>query len=265
MPITVATLRAAQSRLWTPRDLEASLYAWLDANDTNTIILNGSTVSQWIDKSGRGNTVSQATAAKQPTYSSGALSKVVFSQPNVQQLNTTSNASLPLGTQDRIIYVVWSTSSVFGSGITNGIFSYGDRVAANTGTSVGVFYENTRDQWLSINNVDAYESVNTVTNQVYLETFILSSQNVFIRKYGSPTGNGAFAYNTNAGILSVGNCAWVSGATVASNVSINEIVITGNASFPYQVVEGYLTWKWGLVSSLASNHQYKIHPPRMAV
>ncbi len=41
---------------------------WLDGDDTDTITLNGSDVSQWDDKSGNNYDVMQSTAVKQPTY-----------------------------------------------------------------------------------------------------------------------------------------------------------------------------------------------------
>ena len=71
-------LRIALSRLtgggtptptpWTPVELGGNLALWLDADDAPTITLNGSTVSQWQDKSGNARHVSQATASVQPAY-----------------------------------------------------------------------------------------------------------------------------------------------------------------------------------------------------
>ena len=49
--------------LWTPANINTAL--WLDGADASTITLNGSTVSQWNDKSGNGRHVSQATASQQ--------------------------------------------------------------------------------------------------------------------------------------------------------------------------------------------------------
>lgn len=46
------------------------LQLWLDANDSATITI-GTGVSQWTDKSGVGNTVTQATGLLQPTYVAG--------------------------------------------------------------------------------------------------------------------------------------------------------------------------------------------------
>ena len=56
---------------WTPAQITTEL--WLDAADASTITLNGSTVSQWNDKSGNGRNATQATAANQPTYIANSI------------------------------------------------------------------------------------------------------------------------------------------------------------------------------------------------
>lgn len=43
---------------------------WFDAADSASVTLNGSTVSQWNDKSGNGYHLTQGTAGSQPTYTS---------------------------------------------------------------------------------------------------------------------------------------------------------------------------------------------------
>ena len=59
---------------WTPANITTAM--WLDAADATTITLNGSTVSQWNDKSGNARNASQATAAAQPSYVSGGLNNL---------------------------------------------------------------------------------------------------------------------------------------------------------------------------------------------
>ncbi|OBQ32885.1 MAG: hypothetical protein AN487_21545, partial [Anabaena sp. CRKS33] len=60
-------------QLWRPSNLGSALALWLDAEDAASITLNGSTVSQWNDKSGNARNVSQATAANQPTLTTSGL------------------------------------------------------------------------------------------------------------------------------------------------------------------------------------------------
>ena len=49
------------------------LIGWWDAADSSTVTLNGSTVSEWRDKSNSGFHLSQATAANQPSYDTASL------------------------------------------------------------------------------------------------------------------------------------------------------------------------------------------------
>lgn len=67
----IPSLFSGQRRLWTPTVLGSALSLWLDAADASTITLNGSTVSQWNDKSGNGRHATQATAANQPAWGRG--------------------------------------------------------------------------------------------------------------------------------------------------------------------------------------------------
>jgi len=72
MPMSPRLLRPRQAGGFTPRSL-SGLAGWWDANDTSTITLNGSTVSEWRDKSGASRHMSQGTAANQPSYVSSDL------------------------------------------------------------------------------------------------------------------------------------------------------------------------------------------------
>jgi hypothetical protein len=50
----------------------AGLQVWLDGNDLSTFTFNGSTVSEWRDKSGGNRHFSQATALRQPARTTAA-------------------------------------------------------------------------------------------------------------------------------------------------------------------------------------------------
>lgn len=51
-----------------------NLELWLDGSNSSSITLNGSTVSQWSDISGKGRHATQSTAASQPTRVTNGLS-----------------------------------------------------------------------------------------------------------------------------------------------------------------------------------------------
>jgi hypothetical protein len=77
-------------KLWRPDELGASLALWLDAEDAASITLNGSTVSQWRDKSGNGRHVSQSTASAQPEFAATGLN----SKPTLRFNSPTSGRHL---------------------------------------------------------------------------------------------------------------------------------------------------------------------------
>lgn len=68
MTFRTATVSSSDVQPWTLAEITTAL--WLDAADSATITLNGSTVSQWSDKSGNGRHATQGTATKQPTRTS---------------------------------------------------------------------------------------------------------------------------------------------------------------------------------------------------
>lgn len=66
MPMNQRLLRPRQTG-FDPRSI-SGLKLWLDATDSTTVTLNGSSVSEWRDKSGNAFHFSQATANNQPSY-----------------------------------------------------------------------------------------------------------------------------------------------------------------------------------------------------
>lgn len=64
-----AAVSGVSGTAFTPMQL-GGLVGWWDASDTSTITSSAGAVSQWDDKSGRGNHLVQATAANQPATGS---------------------------------------------------------------------------------------------------------------------------------------------------------------------------------------------------
>jgi uncharacterized protein YjdB len=70
---TPSVIATATPTGWTPAALGTNLSLWLDADEASSITLNGSTVSQWNDKSGNGRHATQGTASAQPAYTASGL------------------------------------------------------------------------------------------------------------------------------------------------------------------------------------------------
>lgn len=217
---------------WTPAALGSDLALWLDAADAGRITLNGSTVSQWNDKSGNNRHVSQPTATNQPTYNlTGFNSRpaLVFDGSNdnlfrdTQTLPDSGSVFLVLRYNNATTGmqgVIWSDAVANGPrwyiqadagtlrGYSNGYFSAGSYTAA---------------QQEILNFVGATGSAQILRNGV-----LAGSQNIF-------------GGNNNG--LWIGN-----GRTFGAHAAMaltEMIAVTGTISTENrQRLEGYLAWKW---------------------
>ncbi len=72
----------------------AGLQAWYSAEDSESITLNGSDVSQWNDLSGNGNHAVQATEAQQPPYN--ATDSRAGGQPSVGAASNSGSVGMDI-------------------------------------------------------------------------------------------------------------------------------------------------------------------------
>jgi hypothetical protein len=237
----------SQSAAWTPAQLPG-LALWLDAADASTITLNGSTVSQWNDKSGNNRHASQATAANQPTYSATGLN----GKPTLtfDGLSDNLQATIPsLANQNNISFfgvtqILTRKYSVFlgsgmGGGTTGirwGLFGQGNLTPdglgwAGPGSDVALG----NGSLVPINT--PYQAVYTKTPtqwQILLNGSTISTVN----DTSFPTGT----YSLTIGAEKEGS--------YQSNALASEIIIIGGilSTADRQLLEGYLAWKWsGLI------------------
>ena len=171
--------RTAALSSWTVLPDIAGLQLWLDADDSDTITLNGSTVSQWNDKSGNDYHVSQGTASNQPTYTASALnskSVVRFDGAGDRLFNTT--AQPVSGSSNRTIFIVFSCNSAspndyslyFGSpnGGYGEIFAISQEIGVRVNQGNRIFNQSNNDgshsfvtfiqNGTNISNVDAWKN-----------------------------------------------------------------------------------------------------------
>ena len=259
-------------KLWRPDELGASLSLWLDAEDTSTITLNGSNVSQWSDKSGNNNHAVQAIAVSQPAYlSTGFNGKPAVSMdgsddffivPHADSLNMQVGQSIQavLFQQDEsgTGFRLWQKGEgvgVFG----NNYFASpaaGISIAGAFSTSYTIPYTpgtprimlGTWDETIIFSFVDG--ALNTPLN---VNNGTISNEGII----PSPTPSSS----TDA--LNIGRRDNPSGSLGSFQGLFCEIVFcSGTASTAdRQKLEGYLAWKWGLEANLPADHPYKSTPP----
>ena len=263
---------AVASFQWTPKQLP-NLITWLDANDKANRTLSGSNVTDWNDKSGSGNHVTQATAARQPVL-------VTASKNGLDAFNfnwTTSGSSNRKFMQRASTYtnVTGSQLSVF---VTAKPETTWDTFARLLGFSVGagndfnstsafsaLLRNSTNSVMYSYFNAVPTTDVTVTAGSWYTFGSIVNGTSHTFRLDGTSTATTlGTTPSFNITTMTVGHNAGEAGvADVAWNSLIGEIIVCNTAlsTSNRDKVEGYLAWRWGLQGSLASGHAYKNFPP----
>lgn len=245
MGTLTVTVSSGEAQLWTPAEITTAL--WLDAADSTTITLNGSTVSQWADKSGNGRHATQGTAANQPTQTSiNLLTAISFSSGKRFSLAS----ALPLVSNQMVIAVYTrpsaKTHSILLGNDTQGgypFYWYTDNVIyVEMGLTI-------------ISKSSAYSDVGT-----FLHGSVREGTSLALYSSGNPlsmvsSSSPGGTQSTQIGARRIANSEFMSGA-------IGELIVVDvSDTTTRQIVEGYLAHKWGLAANLPSDHPYKSAAP----
>jgi hypothetical protein len=267
--------------LWTPAQLSSVILAlWHDALDASTLLLNGSAVAQWNDKSGNGRNAVQATAVNQPLRGSDS----VYNTGSDLHVDATISGVAD-GTQNAYTIFIVATPLENASSVP---------AESNSGTA---FYNNDANN----NNLLKIIGNNSLTTSPVTPILSISGNRIALTE----TRNGLAPYNVSkASTIGSGNkvCAAImrtaaaqfsssinfSAAATSPTGAVTNLTWTG-AIFPgnyvstssqynghvheqlilfgiptpdeYQKLQGYFAWKWGLQANLAADHPYKYSPP----
>ena len=219
---------------------------WLDAADSATFTLNGSTVSTWIDKTGNGFNVSQATAGSQPTRGSN---EVVFNGSTSLQYS----GSVGIFGNSYTSYVMHTPTN--NTDYRQGVISIKD---STTGFDfeIGQFY-----LWTSAGSI-YHQFTATVNSKTILGITSTTSLALNYSINGQPfTAGGAGWFSVTAGsLLLIGNSQY---SGVGFIGTINEYLLFTRTltATEHNQITGYLAWKWGSQSSLPANHPFKNAAP----
>ena len=234
---------------FSPTDI-SGLQLWLDADDSETITLNGSTVSQWDDKSGNDYHVSQSTASYQPTYTASALnSKSVVSFDGSNDVLRNNSVTPVSGSSSRTVFVVYNVTG----GAGNGVFTLG-----NTLNSAARQFVCTREIAIRCFGVTRVFTESNDGTTYMIVTYMLdgtTGNDLAAFKNGSAltvqsATNGATTLNTAAGI-EIPNDG-VSGTNIAEILVYDSALSTSDR----ESVESYLSTKWGIATAQAASDEY---------
>jgi hypothetical protein len=257
--------------LWRPFELGSNLALWLDAEDTNTITLNGSTVSQWNDKSGNGRNVAQATAGSQPTYSIfSASAKAALSFDGGDWLENLAPGTLLRAAPGATLATVANYTNNAAGRCAVGISTptAGQNRATLSANLAGTAGYLTGGRRLDSDTFGLAGSATFTAAATLIQTGVLDYANSDAFSYVNGSlnaSNTSFQTNgntsdTNPGALYVG----ISGTGTNFMLGlVGEVIVTSTAldAANRERVEGYLAWKWALEGNLPAGHTYKNIPP----
>ena len=247
---------------WTPTQISTAL--WLDADDASTITLNGSTVSQWRDKSGNGRHANQATAVRQPGYNPTTLNSkpgVTF-DGTLKHLDSVAISNIILNNSYSAFTVGRATSAptnniqgFFNSGFWGDNGGFISNYFRGTSNLIGAY------NW-DINDDVTTQSYTFGTNVI--SGVELSGGSIRLRQNGGTETSTASGNATNTnGVLRIGKVYRDLDPNFTGVVS-EVIFCRGHLSTTdRQLVEGYLAHKWGLAANLSNDHPYKNAAPTL--
>ena len=237
---------------WQPTSI-TGCFLWLDAADKRSMVISsGSNVGTWLDKSGNGyNAASLDTAATVVDSSFGGNTSLLFNGAS-RYLCTTAAIS----NSGYTIFTVQNTTSQYGGGSASG---YQRAINANNYVFVGVSnghvatFTGSGSGWNdTASNSPAFYSVNTnVLVSMSVSNSVLTPYFNGIAGTTKTGTTGAFS-NFYIGNEPGGVQPWY--GNISEIIVYNGILTTSQR----QQVEGYLSWKWGLISSAAPSDSMKL-------
>lgn len=258
---------SAGKGLWTPRQIPTVL--WFDAADSSTITLNGSTISQWSDKSGNNNHATQPTAAEQPTYNAA------YTGPATPPTGTPIPAVVTSGAQKFITPLTLDTLPSFtiimvaarSGNLAPGVNSALAGTAGPTSATPTKLQFTTSTSETVLQSAGRSQAQTPASAAVPFNTFAIpgmswngSTANAAMN--GVETANSSAPFTAgfdNTPLLLLGSTNLTRGLVGATL----EFVMTPTVATTSdrQKIEGYLAWKWGLQTSLPVSHPYYSSPP----
>ena len=234
---------------------------WLDAADTSTasMTLSGSNVSTWKDKSGTGNNASANTGTV--TTNSTQINGL-----NTIRFNTNSYLNIPSFTMAANISAFAVLRGVVAQGSGNGGYFF-----LGNGAQPSFFVYTLQPQYGNISGPYSAWVASTGETNWYMPSndFFLNNPGFIYTDNSTSYLNGSqLTFNPNrasvpnsvsAGTYSIlvgGRGTDTLGFDFAECIFYNTTLTAARR----QQIEGYLAWKWGLVSSLPASHPYALTP-----
>lgn len=245
----------ALARQFDPRTIPG-IALWLDASDASSLTLNGSTVSEWRDKSGNARHFAQATAASQPGTSTLNGRRVLTSTGSAFMAGNAATLGVARNVGGLTIIAVGGTSAV---GFTQTILTFTVSDAAVARASLARTSLSAVQQYSAGGrrlDADSFAFAGSEANQsaaatVLVGTFDYANSDAFLHKGGVLAGqNTTFHVNGNTadtnsqgvGLFASPDRRGVMNGSIAEVLVWPRVLTTGER----QRIERYLGRKWGI-------------------
>ncbi len=239
----------------------SGIQAWFDGSDSSTVVLSGTTVTQWRDKSGLGNHTNARGGTT--TYVQSAINGLP-ALSFAKSWFTGPFASTYVGNQVRSLAVASLTTNadayarIF-SLARPGAFDY------NSADTMLFFCRNTAQNIMIYRN-GIFLSLNL---PAYSTLFLVQSghdgatQSIGLNGTLTPTSqNSGITTNLNISSYGIGANANTSDVQYWDGYIAEIIYYTSTlTTAQIQLLEGYLAWKWGIQGNLPTGHPYKNAAP----
>ena len=254
-PIQSFAATSAPIVLFNPKSF-GNLAVWLDAADTTTITTSGSNITEWRDKSGNGYTGS-SSAGRNFTYATSVQNTLNVAQTATGQTLSLTNVTLgPTLSAFLLCYPLNQSSDT-------AFLEHGP----DTNTNAGFFLHTQNSSQIGIRNTSGYVTTSaypnyTLSNTWQLPTLVNPDPNASSQASFYLNGSLKFSLTGVTG-SNVTQTLFLNGRNNTNTLSyasyIGELLVYTAAltNTQRQQVEGYLAWKWGIQSTLPSDHLYK--------
>jgi hypothetical protein len=237
------------------------LQVWLDAQDYNSFTLIQSSITQWNDKSGNGRNAIPYYPLY-TTYSSTILNNypgVIMDSNRVMKYNEAAGTYRT----NAFVFVVYQT---YGTSTYNYLL-HREQNLTNIGSPFIA-----ADKLRRIGNGSAYTDITSPFNTGTINNLTLFQFNTSLSRYqewintssiyyttAAPSAFGDTAFETKIGSGTYTSAPYTGGM----KMRVGEIITYNSNLTPFarQKTEGYLAWKWGFESKLASSHLFAAEPP----
>ena len=257
------------TRNFLPTDIGVSLAFWFSAKDTSSIILSGSNVQEWRDKSGYNRHISAPAATNQPLWVPSAtdgLPLLRFDGVDDILQNTSMGTAGLNNVSILAIFRFVSASGEdipvgFGASTSSGNLRAFWRPNGSTAIAFAGYYRDVFSNYSADigGNFHLFEMWNTALSGV---------NHLFLGRDGinnsyTPTNGGVLIATSNG--FAVGS--WVGNAPAytvyASNIEVREVLAfsTNLSTANLQKAEGYLMHEWNMANLLPADHPFKNRRP----